>query len=100
MILVKIIHVLINKYIYFYLRKYIQHSSPGVDIIGSTYIDLLVPSLLLMPQFCDHQDGSGCKGAQHVAQVVGGGPSLAHDHKNLDKRSLLRYSVPTDNKSG
>ena len=40
-------------------------------------------SALLMPQFCDDQDSSAVGGAQHIAQVVGGGPSLTHDHKQL-----------------
>ena len=40
-------------------------------------------SALPIPEFSDDQDCSAGCGAQHVAQVVGEAPSLAHDHKNL-----------------
>ena len=44
-----------------------------------------------MPQFCDDQDGAAGGGAQHTAQVVGGGPGLAHDHKELQRFPLASF---------
>ena len=43
-----------------------------------------------MPQFCDDQDSSAACGAQHTAQIVGGCPSLAHNHKQLQRFVLSR----------
>ena len=47
-------------------------------------------SALLIPEFSDHQDCSAGCGAQHVAQIVGEAPSLAHDHKNLQWFALAQ----------
>ena len=47
-------------------------------------------SALLIPKFSDHQDCSAGCGAQHVAQIVGEAPSLAHDHKNLQWFALAQ----------
>ena len=47
-------------------------------------------SALLIPEFSDHQDCSAGCGAQHVAQIVGEAPCLAHDHKNLQWFALAQ----------
>ena len=53
-----------------------------VDNLSGSPLSVFL-SILLIPEFSDDQDCSAGCGAQHVAQIVGETPCLAHDHKNL-----------------